>query len=81
MSNSTTEMNTYYAIECMNATNNTGWFLIGYGYDGFEKFNNFDEAKERIRNRKEMDKELGCKFNMKYRVVKITETTTKEVVE
>lgn len=81
MSKYTTNTDMYYAVECRNVTDNSRWFFIEYGYDRAEKFNTVAEAKERIRARKATVKSLSVKCKMEYRVVRITETVTKEVVE
>ena len=81
MSKAETETETYYAVECRNLTDYTGWFFLSGRYEEIGKHSNVGDAKERIRIARAQNKAFGCKCQMEYRIVRMTETITKEVVE
>lgn len=74
-----TETDTYYAVEFCNMTDYTGWTFVDDD-DSVVRYKTVSDAKERIRVCKAVGQALGVKCKIEYRVVKITETITRELV-
>ena len=75
-----TETKTYYTVECRYLTGNREWFFLSDRYAEIAKYSKFGEAKERIPEEKARNKAFGCKYQMEFRIVRMTETITKEIV-
>lgn len=76
------ETDTYYAIEELyNANPQYGWLLVEDSYGMTEKHDTVEGVKETIRQQKAVDAGFGHRNARRFRIVKITETLTKEVVE